>query len=459
MVTTENVQRATIDFVIMPKLSKFSILFCLGFLFVGYFVVAQEIDPNQVTERRAQLEAELAELEKQIEKEREIIRGKQLEATTFERDIAILNAQISKMRLEIRARNLEINNLGAGINRRSELIDELEGKIGSEKASMAELLRRVNEMDSTSLVEIILGYDSLSDFFEDFSSFESIQKELQFSLGDIKNTQEKTEEEQKSLEQKKKEELELRYIQELEKGKAEDKESDHQYLLKITKGQEAKYQELLARNQKSAAAIRSELFLLRGSPAIPFERAVEYANFAWGVTGVRPALLLGVISYESELGANLGTGNWKDDLYDCYKSIGYKTSAEKQKTAFLAITSELGLDPDAMPVSKAPYYGCGGAMGPAQFMPTTWQLYKAKVAELTGHNPPSPWEPLDAFVAAASLLKDNGAVAGSYTAERKAALRYFAGSNWWKSSYGFYGDDVMALTAKYQKQIDIISGN
>lgn len=441
----------------MLKSLKFVALFCSLFLIVGGFLLAQEIDSGAVADRQAQLKAELEQLEKQIEAQRVVIQAKQRESTSLERDIAIFDAQISKARLEIRARNLAIGRLNDGIEERSELVEELEGGIEAQKISLAELLRRVNEMDSTSLVEIVLGYDTLSEFFEDFSSFESIQKDLQISLEDIRITQVRTEEEKLGLETKKSEELELRYIQELEKKRAELKEVEKQGLLKVTKGEEARYQKILTENQKTATAIRSELFLLRGSPAIPFEKAVEYANAAWRVTGVRQAFLLGVISYESELGANLGTGNYLDDLYNCYKMIGYKTSAEKQKTAFLDITSELGYDPNVMPVSKAPYYGCGGAMGPAQFMPTTWQLYKGKVAQVTGHSPPDPWDPYDAFMAAALYLKDGGAAAGGYTAERKAALRYFAGSNWWKSSYAFYGDDVMDLALKYQKQIDIIS--
>ena len=96
-------------------------------------------------------------------------------------------------------------------------------------------------------------------------------------------------------------------------------------------------------------------------------------------------------------------------------------------------------------------------MGPAQFIPTTWLLYKDLVARATGHNPPNPWIPEDAFVASAFLLRDNGAAESTYTAERRAALKYLAGSNWNKSAYAFYGDDVMSLAAKYQEQINIIS--
>ena len=55
---------------------------------------------------------------------------------------------------------------------------------------------------------------------------------------------------------------------------------------------------------------------------------------------------------------------------------------------------------------------------------------------------------------------DNGADKGTLVAERLAALRYLAGwTNATKKAYAFYGDDVMELAAKYQKQIDILNNS
>ena len=438
-----------------------AIIFLLIFLSVAFrfsFVLGEEVDSSAVLKRREQLEQEPVDLEKQIGGYQSVIQEKQKESTSLERDIAIFDAQIGKSKAEIKARDIAIGKLSGAINERTKTIGTLEEKIEIERTSLAELLRKIYELDSFSLVEIILGYENLSDFFVESDSFDTVQEAIQASFINIREIKTDTEREREDLKQRKQEQSELRSIQLLEKKRLEQAEAEKNKILKTTKGQEAAYQKLLSAKQKNAAAIRSELFLLRGSPAIPFEKAVEYATLAWRKTGVRPAFLLGVISEESELGANLGSGNWQDDLYNCYIRIGYKSSAEKQKNAYLEITSELGLNPDAMPVSKAPYYGCGGAMGPAQFMPTTWQLYKNEVARLTGHNPPNPWDPLDAFMAAALLLKDNGAAEGTYAAERRAALRYLAGGNWKKPAYSFYGDDVMALTSKYQEQINIIQG-
>ena len=117
-------------------------------------------------------------------------------------------------------------------------------------------------------------------------------------------------------------------------------------MLKITEGVEKGYQAIMALKQKDAATIRSQLFLLSGSPSISFEKALEYANLVWKILKVRPAFLLGVIREESNLGANVGKGNWKEDLSH--------SKCAKQREAFVQITSELGLDPDLLPVSKKP---------------------------------------------------------------------------------------------------------
>ncbi|MBI2628005.1 MAG: lytic murein transglycosylase [Candidatus Niyogibacteria bacterium] len=422
------------------------------------------VDPAAILEQRAKLLEEEKEVEEQIGGLMVIIQNKQGETASLERDIAIINAEIKKAKLAIKARTLTIDNLNSSIGEKSKFIVKLLDKQEREKESLAELLRQLNEFGDTTLVEIILGYENLSDFFVNMDSLDFLQKFIQDSFDEIKITKENTEEEKSILEEKKKEESELRYLQELEKKRTEEREKEKKKILEITRGEENEYQKLLASRKKDIAQIRNQLFILRGSDAIPFEKAIEYANISFKATGVRPAFLLGIIAEESELGANLGSGNWKTDMYDCYRRIGYNKSAEKQKTAFLAIISELFIDsPDSRPVSKAPYYGCGGAMGPAQFMPATWwdpvgnTGYKKLIAQYTGHNPPDPWSPEDAFMAAALLLKDNGAAAGGFTAERRAALRYLAGGNWNKPAYAFYGDDVMALAKKYQDQIDILT--
>lgn len=442
--------------------------YCLLFLFFTFTVVLffptdaikAQVGGADVSARRAQLEEDLKKLEAEIGAQEVLLKDKQRERVSYERDVAILEAQIQKAKLSIRARDIAISKLNQDIGGKEAVIGDLNQKLEREKQSLSQLLRKTNEIDNISLVEIVLGTKNLSDFFEDIDSFDSIKIALNESFRKIEDTKNNTESQKRALQNKHQEELELREIQRLQKVKIEKQEKEKQVIVDATKGVEAEYQKLIKSKEKNAAQIRSELFALRGSAAIPFEQALELANIASAKTGVRPAFILGVIAEESNLGENVGTGNWKDDLYECYKSIGYYTSAEKQKAAFLKITADLGLNPDTLPVSKRPWYGCGGAMGPAQFMPTTWTLYVDRIAKAVGHNPPNPWDNNDAFTASAILLMDNGADKGTAYSERLAALRYLAGwKNAEKPAYAFYGDDVMALAEKYQKLIDILQSS
>ena len=94
-------------------------------------------------------------------------------------------------------------------------------------------------------------------------------------------------------------------------------------------------------------------------------------------------------------------------------------------------------------------------MGPAQFIPSTWMLYKDKVAKLISHSPANPWNPQAGFVASGLLSKDNGAV-GTRENERVAAAKYFAGGNWNTSLGRSYASQVLARADTYQEQIDLL---
>jgi membrane-bound lytic murein transglycosylase B len=95
-------------------------------------------------------------------------------------------------------------------------------------------------------------------------------------------------------------------------------------------------------------------------------------------------------------------------------------------------------------------------MGPSQFIPSTWEKYQNRIANAVGASTPNPWNPEHAFTASGIYLADLGAASGSYSAERQAALRYYAGSNWQSPSVQFYGDQVMQRKQDIQSDIDTI---
>lgn len=440
--------------------------FRAGVFFLVLFALLVAVTPadaqTTVDARRSQLESDLAKLEREIEQQQTVLEGKQRERVSLERDVAILDAQIEKARLSIRARTLAIQKLTGEIQMREKTIFGLNEKINRGKESLAELLRQTNELSSSSLILLALSRGTISEFFSDLAVFDSLKEDLSASFGEITQAKQVTAKEKDDLEGKREEETQLRSVQELQKRKIEEQEKQKGQILKTTKGQEAAYQELIAGKQRSAAQIRAELFELRGSAAIPFEQAYAFAKQASSATGVRPALILGILAEESNLGENVGTGSWQVDMQPA-----------RDRPVFEKITASLGLNPNTMPVSKKPWYGWGGAMGPAQFIPSTWALYagyekssnyaynpaKDRVGKLTGNTPANPWNPEDAITAAGLYLADSGADTVTSRNEFIAAMCYLAGcGNANKKSLQFYGDDVMCLSLKYQRSIDVLEG-
>ena len=96
-------------------------------------------------------------------------------------------------------------------------------------------------------------------------------------------------------------------------------------------------------------------------------------------------------------------------------------------------------------------------MGPSQFIPSTWMLYKDRLSSLTGESFPDPWNARTAIYATALLMEDNGAAGGTRAAERKAALKYFAGGSWSNPRFAHYGDGVLNHADKIQAEIDILN--
>ncbi len=411
---------------------------------------------------RAQLQAQLSDLEAQIAQQQKILDAATTQEVSLKRDISILDAQIKQAQLAIQARTLVIQQLTSSIQDKQNQIFGLNSQYNAELESLAAIMREKNTLDTTSLVVVALSSQSLSDFFADLETFDQVNAKMQSSFVQITDTRTATEQEKADLENQLEEETQLRQVQQLQQQQIQSQQDQKQKILADTKGQEAAYQKIISANQKSAAQIRTALFQLTGSAAIPFSKALDYANEASKATGIRAAFLLGIIAEESNLGENVGTGTWTVDM-----------KAPRDTVPFQAITSSLGLNPDTMPVSKKPWYGYGGAMGPAQFIPSTWALMagyvgsdfhydasKDRVGKRTGNQPPNPWNPEDAFMAAALYLTDSVKAPQGTSGEFKAAMCYLAGcGNVNNASLQFYGNTVASLAKKYQCQIDIINGN
>ncbi len=432
-------------------------------LIFSFFISVIPVHADQLQNAqadKARLESELASLEAEIAQKQKELEGQKGQSVSLSRDITILTTQINKAKLDIKARNLTITKLGGEITQKNTAIRSLTEKIEMEKESLAQLLRKSREIDDMSLLELMLSKKSLSEAYGDVDDFASLNKSIKNSIETISGVRNQTEVQKKSLEVKKNQEIDTKVALENAKKLVETSEAQKKQLLSISKNKETEYQKVLADKAKRKNEILAMLFGLRDTAAIPFGKALEYANYASSKTGVRPAFILAILTQESNLGTDQGS---------CYVTnfeTGAGVSSRSGKTftnvmkptrdiePFKAITASVGRDPYKTLIScPIGGYGYGGAMGPAQFIPSTWNLMKTRVASALGKTAADPWNPRDAFMASAIYLGDLGAKAGTYTSERTAACRYYGGGKACTTITSPYGNSVMKKADNIQKNM------
>ncbi len=409
---------------------------------------------------RAELEAELAKLEREIAQNEVTIATYKKQGNTLQSEINSLNAKIAKLNLQLKAITLTLQKLDSDmVTTQSEIVHK-ETSIGEYKESISSILQTLYEQDNQSMIELVMANPKFSDFFLDVNNLLALQDSLRETLIKVIELKNELIDQKETLALQYEDTEQLRLYQQQQAQAAKLTESEKKNLLTVTKGQESKYQAVVAEKKKSAAQIRSRLYELLGGGELPFGEAYNLAKIAADATGVRPALILAVLDRESALGRNVGKCTYDTNPY-------YPTQATNKTTMhptrdippFLAITKELNLDPTSVFVScPIPRDGAyGGAMGPAQFIPSTWVGYKDRIAAITGNKPASPWNNLDAFVATALYMKSAGAVSGNIASEKMAAAKYYAGGNW-QSYLNTYGARVVERAQEFQEDINVLIG-
>mgnify|MGYP001561540306 CR=1 FL=1 len=412
------------------------IFFVLAFLAFGLLGFVQASPQDEKTA----LELELKELEAKILQYENDITKTQQEKNTLQNQVSVLKKKVSQLDAQIKKSNLIINDLGVQIEDTGVSIDKTSLKVEDSKARLASVLRTLYEEDQRSLIEVLLAEPELSDFFDNIMTLEALNQKNKEFLNNIKNLKAELESQRETLDGEKDDLERATKLQMLQKQENLNVQKQQEVLLQQTKGKESEYQKMLQDTRKRATEIRAKLFGLIGVAKAPtFGEALEVAKGVAYTVGIRPSFLLAIISQESEIGRNVGQCVLTDPVtgYGKRISTGAAVARLMKPTRdiqpFLRITASLGRDPYNTPVSCPLSIGYGGAMGPAQFIPSTWNLYFEKLAGVLGR-PGDPWAIADSFTAAGLYLADLGATAKTAAKESSAASRYYGGSSSYASS-------------------------
>lgn len=393
----------------------------------------------------------------------------QAQKNTLQNAVGSLKKKITSLEYQINQGTLMVKGLNVQINDTQVSIDKTALKIQESQNQIRTILQSIYEEDQKPAIVILLE-GNLSDFFDNVTYLESLNAKVSDLMESTKNLKSYLEQQISKQETEKGQLQKTIQIQSLQKAENEQNKKQQESYLKITEAQYQQQQKDKIETEKKAAAIKSRIFDLLGVSNAPnFGEAVNIAKYVSSITGVRAALILAILTQESNLGKNVGQCYLKNSQTG--DGVKIKTGAFSPKTmspkrdvpVFLTLIENinkgkgLSRDPLSTPVSCVIYYkgvpyGWGGAMGPSQFIPSTWVNlgYGQKVSNITGKTA-DPWDIRDAFLATGLLLKDNGA----RTNEFNAAMKYYCGGSCSKYDR-FYGNSVISIANQYEADIQAI---
>lgn len=387
----------------------------------------------------------------------------QKEKRTLQNQIYLFRNKVRRLNNEIYRSNLMIQDIGLQIDDTKESITVTSGKIDDSKEKLAQLLRLINREGKRSLMEIMLAEEMLSDFFDNLVALETLSVKNQELLSHIESLKLRLGNQKQSLNEEKGDLEKQVVIHTLQRQENRRVKAGQDRLLRLTEAEYQKYLREKKKTEEKVGEIRSRIVQLIGiaeGKHLSFGELLDIAKIVQGQTGIRPAFLLAIITQESALGRNVGQCYLADKASGASIHIRKGTrfsrglavpprSRRNDLTKFLRLTEELGLDPLKTPISCPMAFGFGGAMGPAQFIPTTWSS-RRHILEPFVQGIPNPWNVNHAFLASALYLRD----LGGRNNERRAALRYFAGGNWANPRFAFYGNQVVRRINCLQVFID-----
>ncbi len=215
---------------------------------------AQEIqgDINGLNSQLGTLDNKIAQLEKQIS-------AKEGEVHSLQDQLAVIQAEIDKLNLEIEKSVKKIQRTEAEIEKTTIEIMAKEEDINKKKKHLAELVRMLYRFGQRNMFEVVLANQNFSDILNEVQYTTLIQGKTQENLDSIQSLKAELEAKKKELESQRQKAIDLRVTLEGQKLAQKNQQSQKDFLLKKTKGEEEAYQELLADNKALQKQVISDI--------------------------------------------------------------------------------------------------------------------------------------------------------------------------------------------------------
>jgi murein DD-endopeptidase MepM/ murein hydrolase activator NlpD len=239
---------------------KIILVSILSFFFLYIFCFSAETQSiDEIKSKITTTNQNKAELEKEIEKYQNELKTISKQASTLANTVKTLEATEKKITADIKLTETNIKTTELDIDELGIEIQKQEKSIGKNSTAIATAVREIDELDKTSLVETLLSYESLSEFWNNSEDLYRFQNSLKSKLVQNKEAKTALEADKKKAETKKKDLESLKTELADKKVILQSNKKDQNKLLSDTKNKESTYKTMLSEKQKLNDALDNEL--------------------------------------------------------------------------------------------------------------------------------------------------------------------------------------------------------
>jgi len=351
----------------------------------------------------------------------------------YEGDVSRLQGAVYSTQADINKTEEKIETVEETIKRKEKEIKDFNKNIEFKRVALERMLQEIYISSEQPLLYLFMKRNYFVDSAVSKDNLSTLKKKILSMIEEINQTKIKIKKEQEELEDKKGEHEELLSVKQFQKSNLL---TEKQVFEKKLKDKKLTVAEINAKISKVKSALSS--FLGESFDADDIVEAIEFAS---DETGVREEFLMAMLDKETDLGRFTGGCT--------YKNTRIRDKNPDDESIFKDICEELDYNYKKKKVSCALSYGYGGAMGVAQFMPSTWIGYKNRISSYTGHDPADPWNLTDGVVGMAIKLKDAGG--DKEKGEYKASAIYYCGGNWNRTVCHNYASTVKSWSEGYDE--------
>lgn len=234
------------------KKSKIPLLFTMICIIVGLWVFCGQNNKNAVFADTAtdteETQDKIEELEKKAEVYRQIIEVKQKQKMMLSDQIDSFDSQIQKTETEIAQNRRKIEEMNSQIIDLGRRIEQHEKTMASQRKMLADLMESYYAYSRQDTIATFLSDNSnVASFMVGKDRISQTGDKVQDMLNSVKEIKQRLESERKEVEDKKLSVTNLHVDLEEKSSDLEASKNQKQALLSQTKGEESKYQQLLAR--------------------------------------------------------------------------------------------------------------------------------------------------------------------------------------------------------------------